>query len=240
MDSSKGGQDEQFFLTPRHLCSYLNRADAQTLFYDPRKIISKETYEKLTQIGFRRSGSHLYSPHCSDCNACIPTRVPVKEYQPTKSNKRVLKKNKDLKIVIEEARFSTHFYYLYERYINLKHPDGDMFPPSTDQFKTFLLSPWADSFFISSYLDKKLISVAVTDRQKQGLSAIYTFYDPRELKRSLGTMSILNQIRLCAELDLDYLYLGYWIKANQKMAYKVNFKPIELLLDSQWVKVENP
>ena len=82
--------------------------------------------------------------------------------------------------------------------------------------------------------------MAVTDRQQKGLSAIYTFYDPRELKRSLGTMSILNQIRLCAELDLDYLYLGYWIKANQKMAYKVNFKPIELLLDSQWVKVENP
>jgi len=238
LESSKGNQEEQFFLTPRHMCSYLNRADAQTLFYDPREIITKSTYEKLTKIGFRRSGSHLYSPHCSDCNACIPTRICVKEYQHTKSNKRIMKRNKDLRVVVEEATFNTRFYDLYQRYINLKHPDGDMFPPSPDQYKTFLLSPWADSFFVSSYLGKKLISVAVTDKQQQSLSAIYTFYDPQEPRRSLGTMNILTQIDLCAQFGLDYLYLGYWIKTNPKMSYKINFKPIELRIDSRWAKVE--
>ncbi len=239
MESSKANQEEQFFLTPKHVCSYLNRADAQTLFYDPRKIISKDIYERLTQMGFRRSGSHLYSPHCSDCSACVPTRIPVKEYRHSKSNKRIIKRNKDLKIVVEEAAFNTRFYNLYERYINLKHPDGDMFPPSQDQYKTFLLSPWANSFFISSYLGKQLLSVAVTDQQQQSLSAIYTFYDLQEPKRSLGSMNILNQIHLCSELGLDYLYLGYWIKANQKMNYKINFKPIELRIDSQWTKADN-
>ena len=239
MESSQGSDEEQFFLTPRHVCSYLNRADAQTLFFDPRKTITSDTYDKLTRMGFRRSGSHLYSPHCKDCKACVPTRIPVEKYNYTTSNKRVLKKNKDLKFIVEEAEFTTRFYDLYERYINLKHPDGDMFPPSSEQYKTFLLSPWANSFFISAYLDKKLVSVAVTDKQHNSLSAIYTFYDPLEPKRSLGTMNILNQIHLCNEMGLDYLYLGYWIKTNKKMDYKINFKPIELRINSDWKYVKS-
>ena len=150
----------------------------------------------------------------------------------------MMRKNKDLVIKIEKASFNSRFYDLYQRYVNVKHADGDMFPPSIEQYKTFLLSPWADSIFISSYLGKKLVSVAVTDRLKDGLSAIYTFYDPYEAKRSLGTFNILNQVEMASELSLNYLYLGYWIANNQKMHYKINFKPLELFVNSEWTRIE--
>ena len=150
----------------------------------------------------------------------------------------MMRKNKDLIIKIEKASFNSRFYDLYQRYVNVKHADGDMFPPSIEQYKTFLLSPWADSIFISSYLGKKLVSVAVTDRLKDGLSAIYTFYDPYEAKRSLGTFNILNQVEMASELSLNYLYLGYWIANNQKMHYKINFKPLELFVNSEWTRIE--
>ena len=149
-----------------------------------------------------------------------------------------MRRNKDLIIKIEKASFNSRFYDLYQRYVNVKHADGDMFPPSIEQYKTFLLSPWADSIFISSYLGKKLVSVAVTDRLKDGLSAIYTFYDPYEAKRSLGTFNILNQVEIASELGLNYLYLGYWIANNQKMHYKINFKPLELFVNSEWTRIE--
>ena len=149
-----------------------------------------------------------------------------------------MRRNKDLTIKIEKASFNSRFYDLYQRYVNVKHADGDMFPPSIEQYKTFLLSPWADSIFISSYLGKKLVSVAVTDRLKDGLSAIYTFYDPYEAKRSLGTFNILNQVEMASELSLNYLYLGYWIANNQKMHYKINFKPLELFVNSEWTRIE--
>ena len=150
----------------------------------------------------------------------------------------MMRRNKDLIIKIEKASFNSRFYDLYQRYVNVKHADGDMFPPSIEQYKTFLLSPWADSIFISSYLGKKLVSVAVTDRIKDGLSAIYTFYDPYEAKRSLGTFNILNQVEIASELSLNYLYLGYWIANNQKMHYKINFKPLELFVNSEWTRIE--
>ena len=150
----------------------------------------------------------------------------------------MMRRNKDLTIKIEKASFNSRFYDLYQRYVNVKHADGDMFPPSIEQYKTFLLSPWADSIFISSYLGKKLVSVAVTDRLKDGLSAIYTFYDPYEAKRSLGTFNILNQVEMASELSLNYLYLGYWIANNQKMHYKINFKPLELFVNSEWTRIE--
>ena len=150
----------------------------------------------------------------------------------------MMRRNKDLIIKIEKASFNSRFYDLYQRYVNVKHADGDMFPPSIEQYKTFLLSPCADSIFISSYLGKKLVSVAVTDRLKDGLSAIYTFYDPFEARRSLGTFNILNQVEIASELSLNYLYLGYWIANNQKMHYKINFKPLELFVNSEWTRIE--
>ena len=212
----------QFFLTPPHPCSYLSRNDAQTLFVDPRRIISSSLYQTLTDRGFRRSGSHLYQPRCKACNACIATRIPVAEFRPRRTQRRVVRKNQDLRLEIEDARFSRRHYNLYARYISLRHADGDMYPASEDQFRSFLLSPWSASFFICLYLGEQLLSVAVTDQQAKGLSAIYTFFEPNEDKRSLGVLSILQQIEVCRSLNLPYLYLGYWVKDCGKMAYKLS------------------
>lgn len=236
-DTQSEDSQVQFFLTPKHPCSYLSRANAQTLFYDPRKVITTDTYQALTDQGFRRSGSHLYRPHCSDCNACIPTRVPVAQFQPRRSQKRVARRNADLHVKVEEATFSRRHYHLYERYISLRHADGDMYPASEDQYRSFLLSLWSNSVFISLYQDDRLLSVAVTDKQPRGLSAIYTFFEPSAGHRSLGVMSILSQIALCKEWDLPYLYLGYWIKDCDKMNYKTEYRPTEMFVNDQWVRL---
>ena len=226
----------QFFLTPKHPCSYLHKHSAQTLFFDPRQIVTTDLYQSLTDKGFRRSGSHLYRPHCDQCQACIPTRVPVEQFKPSRSQRRVAKRNSQLIVKIEEATFSRRHYNLYERYISLRHADGDMFPASEDQFRSFLLSPWSDSIFICIYDEQKLLSVAVTDRQPQGLSAIYTFFEPNETKRSLGVLSILTQIEVCRSLNLPYLYLGYWIRECEKMSYKTNYRPVQMYLGNRWVE----
>ncbi len=228
----------QFFLTPKHPCSYLSRNNAQTLFFDPRQIITTDTYQILTDQGFRRSGSHLYRPHCIDCQACIPTRVPVAEFKPKRSQRKVLSKNEDLTLRIEDATFSRRHYHLYERYISLRHADGDMYPASEDQYRSFLLSPWSQSVFITLYEGERLLSVAVTDKQPRGLSAIYTFFEPTEDKRSLGTLSILKQIELCQLWGLDYLYLGYWIKDCDKMNYKTQYRPTEMFVNDRWLRVK--
>ncbi|NOX51088.1 MAG: arginyltransferase [Gammaproteobacteria bacterium] len=236
-ENSQTGQQVQFFLTPKHPCSYLHRNNAQTLFFDPRQTVSPEIYQNLTNQGFRRSGSHLYRPHCGSCQACIPTRVPVANFQPRRSQRKVLRRNLDIEVRIEEATFSRLHYNLYERYIGLRHPEGDMYPASEDQYRSFLLSPWSNSIFVSLYLGARLLSVAVTDKQPQGLSAIYTFFEPTQERRSLGVLSILKQIELCQELHLRHLYLGYWIKDCQKMSYKIDFKPAEIFVDNRWVSL---
>ena len=227
----------QFFLTPHHPCSYLPRANAQTLFFDPRRTITPEIYQQLTDQGFRRSGSHLYRPHCQDCQACIPTRIPVNEFKPRRTQRKVANRNRDLTVRLEEACYSRRHYNLYERYISLRHADGDMYPASEDQYRSFLLSPWSNSLFLSLYEGERLLSVAVTDRQQQGLSAIYTFFEPTLDHRSLGVMSILQQIQLTQELGLPYLYLGYWVRECEKMAYKTDYRPTEVFLDGRWMRL---
>lgn len=234
-------QDEhaeaQFFLTPKHPCSYLPRNNAQTLFFDPREVVTPEIYQDLTDQGFRRSGSHLYRPHCDACQACVPTRLLVNDFKASRSQRRVIKRNADLNVRYEQAAFTKRHYNLYERYISLRHADGDMYPASEDQYRSFLLSPWANSSFISLYKGDQLLSVAVTDHQPEGLSAIYTFFEPTEVRRSLGVMNILMQAQYARTLDLPYLYLGYWIRDCAKMAYKINYRPTELFVNDTWVRV---
>jgi arginine-tRNA-protein transferase len=229
--------ERQFYLTPEHPCSYLPGRGAQTLFLDPRDTISSDLYQALTEHGFRRSGGHLYRPHCGDCTACVPTRIPVAEFLPRRTQRRVLARNADLTLRIEPAVFSSRYYDLYAHYIQGRHQDGDMFPPSSDQFRSFLLSQWSNSVFLCCYLGDELLAVAVTDQQPRGLSAIYTFFDPGFAERSLGTFAILQQINLCRDSNLPHLYLGYWIRDSRKMRYKVDYRPVELFLSGRWTRL---
>jgi arginine-tRNA-protein transferase len=229
--------NKQFYITPSHPCSYLPHRDANTLFLDPRETITPGVYQALTEQGFRRSGGHLYRPHCRTCQACIPSRVPVASFKAKRRQKRVLTRNEDLRIEIKPAAFSAATYGLYARYIAGRHGDGDMYPPSEDQFRSFLLSQWSDTLFVCSYQDEDLIAVAVTDRQPGGLSAIYTFFEPTESRRSLGVWSILQQIELSRQFGLPYLYLGYWIRDSAKMRYKTDYRPVELFVNGHWITV---
>jgi len=234
-------QDElgtkQFYITPGHACSYLANREAQTLFLDPRETITPMLYEALTRQGFRRSGSHLYRPHCRACQACVPTRIPVAEFAPKRRQRRVAAANADLRVAVAPAAYSEHAYALYARYVSGRHGDGDMYPPSVEQFRSFLLSQWCDTLFLESWLGDELVAVAVTDRLPQGLSAVYTFFDPDQAQRSLGVFSILQQIALCQRLELPHLYLGYWIRDCQKMRYKIDYRPIELFVNGSWLRL---
>lgn len=228
-----------FYATPEHPCSYLEGKTAKTLFVDPHATITNDTYSELSDLGFRRSGKHIYRPHCEHCRACISVRVPVVLFKPSKSQRRVLNKNKDLTVTQCKPCFTDEYYSLYSRYINARHADGDMYPPTMDQFNSFLIEGNDKSFFYEFRdTDGKLLAVSVIDLLKGGLSAIYTFYDPSENKRSLGKLCILWQLEFCKRHGLNYLYLGYWVKSCRKMNYKIDYHPFELLIEGDWVLIE--
>lgn len=229
--------NKQFYITPAHPCSYLPGREAHTLFLDPRETITPHTYQLLTEQGFRRSGGHLYRPHCRACEACIPARVPVAAFAPRRSQRRILARNADLRVESRRGRFSAESYELYARYIAGRHRDGDMYPPSEDQFRSFLLSQWSETHFVCSYLEDRLVAVAVTDQQRQGLSAVYSFFDPALNRRSLGVWCVLQQIELARALGLPYLYLGYWIRDCDKMRYKTEYRPVELFVNGRWIRL---
>lgn len=226
----------KFFSTAAHRCSYMPEQRAVTLFADPKGRMDSHLYSRLSTIGFRRSGDFVYRPHCGTCNACVSVRLPIDEFTPSRQQKRVWKMNADIEVIKRPAEFCDEHYQLYERYITQRHFDGDMYPPSEEQYKSFLISDWLDIFFYEFRVNGKLLAVAVGDVLDCGLSAVYTFFDPDEEKRSLGTYAILWQIEESKRLALPHLYLGYWIRNCNKMSYKIKFRPIELLINNEWLK----
>lgn len=233
-NASQNISEIKLLLTEPHECSYLPQHQAITGFVDPQIEINNALYGHLTTLGFRRSGPYLYSPFCADCKACVPARIPVVKFQPNRSQKRCLRGNADVQVVeVDDIDFAEH-YPLYEDYIVNRHQGGDMFPPSKGQFDQFLGSTWDCSRFLELRVDGKLIGCAVVDHLPDALSAIYTYFDPAESVRGLGTLAVLLQIDLAQSLNMDYLYLGYWIADCQKMRYKTNYRPLELLRENIW------
>lgn len=224
----------KFFTTNPHPCSYLKDQVATTLFLDPATIPDKTLHSELSREGFRRSGNYLYRPHCENCNACIPVRVNLKDFQLNRRFKRIIKLNQTLDVSLEPARFEEEFFALYVRYIAKRHKDGDMYPPHREQFDQFLFGRWSDTHFACFRQEGKLLAVAVVDFLDDGWSAVYHFFDPEELHRSLGTYTILWQINTCLANNLPYLYLGYLIEQSPKMAYKSDFKPLEQYTHFGW------
>jgi len=223
------------FATHPHTCSYLPEQQATTLFIDPAAPIDGPAYSQLSEMGFRRSGPHLYRPHCARCNACVPARVPVDRFHPNRQQRRIWQRNNDLTVIDRTVLNGEEYYDLYARYIEGRHRDGDMYPPTPQQFESFLTQEWDLTHYYCFYQDTQLLAVAVVDVMDNGLSAIYTFYDPEITNRSLGVYAVLWQIHRARELGLPSVYLGYWIKQCRKMSYKINYRPIELLVNGRWV-----
>lgn len=227
-------RDLKVYTTYPHSCSYLDDQEATTLFVDPRQPVDKLLYSNLSVLGFRRSGSHIYRPHCTHCDACVPARIPVARFHPRRGQSRTWKRNADLRVCRSNSLRDDEAFALYCRYIELRHADGDMYPPDREQYESFLNDAWDCTHYYRFYDNRALLALAVVDELQDGLSAIYTFFDPAADRRSLGTYAILWQISRARELGLDYLYLGYWIRGCRKMAYKSDFRPLELYQGNRW------
>jgi arginine-tRNA-protein transferase len=230
--------DMKFGISTPFTCSYLPEQDEQllVLMSDTEPTIAE--YELLISNGFRRSGKQVYRPHCELCNACESIRLPVDIFKASKSQKRIIKRNQDLTILISNSD-KPEYYPLYESYINQRHTDGSMYPATKEQYQGFILSPWNNALFIEIYAtdehaNDELIGVAVTDNLTSSLSALYTFFKPDQQQRSLGSFAILQQIELAKSLNKPFLYLGYQIDTCQKMSYKQNFLPHERFFDDKW------
>ena len=223
-----------FYQTPIHPCGYLPNRYSVNIFADPSKKISTRTYSWLINYGFRRNGSHLYRPQCPDCKACVPTRVRTKNFIPNRSQQRTLKRNQDLNMQIVENEFIQEHFDLYMQYLQDRHNESPMTLSTKNDYAEFILGTWSETKFLEFRLKEKLICVAVFDALPQGLSAAYTYYDASYKSRGLGTLAILKLIEQANEQNLDFVYLGYWIKECQKMNYKINFKPTEGYLNKQW------
>ena len=224
----------RFFQTPEHECNYLPDREASTVFVDPSAELNGIIYSQLALIGFRRSGRYLYRPRCKTCNACIPIRISTNDFKPNRSQRRVLSNNQDLTVTLCDKEFQDEHFELYTRYLRSRHPGGGMDETTPEKYKGFLTCEWLDTRFIEFRLQGKLICVAATDFMHDGISALYTFYDPEMDKRSLGTFAILWQIDAAKRFNKSWLYLGYWIEESTKMSYKTRFKPYELFINGQW------
>lgn len=227
-------QNYIFYITGEHPCSYIEGNAAKTVYLDPGYTPTLYDYQVMTFNGFRRSGNNLYTPRCNACQSCVATRVKIDEFIPSRRHTRILRKNADLQIEFKKAEFVDEHYQLYQHYINSRHSDGEMYPPSENQYKDFLFSKWAHTQLLEVRHEGVLLAVAATDFLEDGLSAIYTFFSPEHQSRSLGTYCILKQIEQCRIDKKDFLYLGFWVKQCRKMEYKTEYQPVELYKSGIW------
>jgi leucyl-tRNA---protein transferase len=224
----------QFYLTATYECSYLPGRDARSQVATPSNLIDTTLFSELARLGFRRSGLYVYRPRCDACHACTPARVPVDKFSPRRGQRRCRARNADVEVVAMPLRFDEAHYSLYRRYQAARHPGGGMDRDDRDQYRAFLLSSRVDSLLMEFRLNDMIVMVSLIDRLLDGLSAVYTFYDPDLAKRGLGVFNILTQIDLAQRMGLDYCYLGYWIPDSPKMAYKADYQPLEVLMDGHW------
>ncbi|MCP4331345.1 MAG: arginyltransferase [Gammaproteobacteria bacterium] len=227
-----------FFASTPEPCSYLDDRKSVSAFANPHMDMDMGTYNELIRHGFRRSGGYIYRPHCPHCQECISVRVPVKSHRFSRNEKRVLRRNSGIRISIIPGRFRDEHFDLYRRYINSRHNEGSMANPSKSDYHRFLICDWTDTLFFEYRVNRILIAVAVCDITDSGLSAVYTFFDPDYADYSPGHFAILNQIEEARSRDLDYLYLGYWIRNCSKMSYKRRYKPLEAYINDQWIALD--
>lgn len=245
LPSDQSLQKLQFYVTTAYSCGYLPNKLAQSLIAAPQHLVNADVYSGLIQQGFRRSGKFAYRPHCENCRECVPVRIIVDAFTPSRSQRRAYKQHQNLSAHVLPVDFHEEHYALYMQYQRARHDDS--FKPDTtneeteiEQYRNFLCQSNVESVLVEFRDQSKLVMVSVIDIVRDGISAVYTFYDTTiaddQKRPSYGTYNIVWQAMWAASLKLPYLYLGYWIRDSQKMAYKQNFKPLEKLIDGEWVK----
>ncbi len=217
-----------------HPCGYLTGKKAQSAFVNPDFSLTSHHYSQLINYGFRRSGNDVYRPQCAMCQECIPTRLAVADFQANRQQTRCLQKNAHTQAVIQPAEFKPEHYAMYLRYQQHRHADGNMAHSSAEDYIQFLGSDWCKSEFVEFFIADQLAGLAVVDCLDNGLSAVYTFFEPEFSAYSLGVYAVLWQIKAAQKRNLPYLYLGFWIKECKKMAYKTQYRPLQGLINQQW------
>jgi leucyl-tRNA---protein transferase len=224
----------QLYLTAPYPCSYLPDREARSQVATPSFLISTAVYSELVCHGFRRSGTFTYRPHCDTCRQCVPVRVAITDFAPTRSQRRSWKQHNNLEVTLHDLADKPEYFELYRRYQEARHRNGGMDDDNPEQYRNFLLQSHVDTLLVEFREDGILRMLSVVDVLADGLSAVYTFYEPEVAHSSYGTFNVLWQIELCRKLQLPYLYLGYWIAGSRKMAYKSNFQPLQGLQEGAW------
>lgn len=223
-----------FYLTAPYPCSYLQDLQARSQVATPTFMINTPLYSELVRHGFRRSSTYIYRPRCDACNACVQMRVIAKRFEPNRSQRRAWKQHADLKTSLHPLQDSEEYYELYQRYQRARHRNGGMDNDDREAYRTFLLQSHIDTLLVEFREEGVLRMVSVIDLLSDGLSSVYTFFDPDVPRARYGVYNVLWQIELCKKLDLDYVYLGYWIKDSRKMSYKNRYQPAEGLQNGIW------
>jgi len=224
----------QFYLTAPYPCSYIAGREARSQVASPSFLISPTIYSELVRRGFRRSGTFTYRPRCDGCQACVPVRVDINAFAGHRTQRRIWKKHHHLEVSLQPLEDKPEYFELYRRYQNARHRDGGMSNDSREQYRKFLLHSHVYSMLVEFREAGVLRMVSIIDALDDGLSSVYTFFEPDLRQASFGTYNVLWQIELCRQLQLPYLYLGYWIKESRKMAYKANFQPLQGYRQDAW------
>ena len=232
----------QFYVTAPQKCPYIKGKVERKLFTALYGRNTVDLNDELSLKGFRRSQKVLYRPLCSNCSACLSIRVKVNEFYNSKSQNRVMKKNKKLKRIEKKPEATDEQYEVFKKYLNQRHLNGGMSDMDAIEFSSMIEETNVDSKIFEYWELKKeekkqLVAVCLTDKNIDGLSMVYSFYNPEYNSQSLGKFMILDHINLTKSNNLNYLYLGYWIRGNSKMGYKSNYFPAEVFYKNQWKEI---
>lgn len=236
--SEQSPENVRFLISEDSACPYLPNLRERKIFTPLLGKGSEVLFENLNRYGFRRSHNVLYRPICENCSMCKPVRTITKQFKPSNSQRRIIKRNRDIKTISQPPIASIEQYNLFKRYLNNRHDDGNMSAMGFDDYRLMVDESPVQSEIIEYRLanknsaNSKLLAVALCDILFDGISMVYSFFDPDYQLRSLGKFMILDQINRVKEAKLKYLYLGYWVSGSKKMNYKIEFKPLEYVKEN--------